>query len=337
MSYEVAILVAIWIGLTLYALLGGADFGGGVWTVLASGRSKERQRQMIAETIAPVWEANHVWLIFVITVLFAAFPPAFQALSVSLYLPFSIALAGIVFRGSAFAFSAHGEPESGWQRQWARIFGVASIVTPFVLGAAAGAIAGGDIHVSGSSIRADALRVWLQPLPVLTGFLGLMTCATLAATDLTVEARAQRNRELEDAFRTRALASSVAAGVLAVAGVFVVRADAPVLWHGMLHRGLSFVFLSAAGGFASLAGLLLRRYRAARVGAIVAVAAVLGGWGASQWPFLIVPDLRVSVAAAPQASLRAITIGLAIGGAILLPSLFVLFRVFKSAKAMERG
>jgi cytochrome d ubiquinol oxidase subunit II len=335
MSYEVAILVALWIGLTLYALLGGADFGGGVWTVLARGRSKERQRQMIAETIAPVWEANHVWLIFVVTVLFAAFPPAFQALSVALYLPFSIALAGIVFRGSAFAFSAHGEPESGWQRQWARIFGVASIVTPFVLGAAAGAIAGGDIRVNGSSIHADAVRVWLQPLPILTGLLGLATCALLAATYLTVEARAQRDRELEDAFRVGALIGSAVAGVLAVAGVFVVRADAPVLWHGMLHRGLPFVFLSAAGGLTSLAGLVRRRYLAARGGAIVAVASVLGGWGASQWPLIVVPDLRVSEAAAPQASLHAITIGLAIGGAILIPSLLVLFRVFKSAKAMR--
>src|SRR6266702_5036824 len=127
MSYEVAILVALWIGLTLYALLGGADFGGGVWTILSSGRSKEHQRKMISQTIAPVWEANHVWLIFVITGLFAAFPRAFEALSVALYVPFSIALAGIVFRGSAFAFRAHGDLESAWQRTWTGIFGMASV------------------------------------------------------------------------------------------------------------------------------------------------------------------------------------------------------------------
>ncbi len=335
MSYHVVILVVLWVGLTLYALLGGADFGGGVWTLMASGRSKEEQRALIARTIAPVWEANHVWLIFVITGLFAAFPKAFEVLSVALYVPFSIALAGIVFRGSAFAFGAHGGTPSGWRKTWTQVFGVASLVTPFVLGASAGAIAGGSIRVIDGETHADALRVWLHPVSIVTGLLGLAVCAFLAAAYLTVEARARRMREVEDAFRARALAAGVVAGALAVAGVFVVRADAKILWHGMVHRGLGFVFVSAAGGLASLAGLIARRYRLARAASIVAVGAVLAGWGAAQWPHLIVPDVTVRGAAAPHAALRAIAIGFVAGGALLIPSLIVLFRVFKSAKAME--
>jgi cytochrome bd ubiquinol oxidase subunit II len=303
--------------------------------MLAGGSSREKQREMIASTIAPVWEANHVWLIFVITGLFAAFPRGFEVLSVALYLPFSIALAGIVFRGSAFAFRAHGEPGSGWQRSWTNIFGVASIVTPFVLGASAGAIAGGDIHIVGPRIEADALHVWLQPLPILTGFLGLTICAYLAATYLTVEAHAREERDLEDAFRARAIAAGIVGGVLAAVGLLVARADAVFLWHGMLHRGLPFVGVSAAGGVVSLAASVARRYDLARASAIVAVGAVLAGWGASQWPVLVVPDLSVAGAAAPRAALRAITIGMIAGGTLLVPSLLVLFRVFKSSKAMQ--
>ncbi|MGZ4140364.1 MAG: cytochrome d ubiquinol oxidase subunit II [Actinomycetota bacterium] len=337
MNDRLAILTGIWVGLTLYALLGGADFGGGVWTLLASGRSKARQREVIADTIAPVWEANHVWLIFVITDLFAGFPRAFEVLSVALYVPFSIALAGIVFRGAAFAFRAHGGAASRWSRMWTDVFGIASLVTPFVLGASAGAIAAGGIRVGSTFIQADAVRVWLRPLPVVTGLLGLATCASLAASYLTVEARAHHDRELEDAFRMRAIVASLGAGGLAVAGVLVVRADAPLLWHGMLHRGLGFLFVSAGGGVASLTGLVWRRYRLARAGAIVAVAAVIGGWGASQWPLMIVPDLTVARAAAPASVLRALAIGMAAGGALLVPSLVVLFRVFKSSKAMEHG
>ncbi|MFY9586797.1 MAG: cytochrome d ubiquinol oxidase subunit II [Actinomycetota bacterium] len=335
MSNEIAILAVLWVGLTLYALLGGADFGGGVLTALASGPSKEKQREMIAATIAPVWEANHVWLIFVITGLFAAFPPAFEALAVALYVPFSIALLGIVLRGSAFAFRAHSEPESGWRWTWTSVFSVASIITPFVLGAAAGAIANGDIHIDGPHITADALRVWLQPLPLLTGFLGLTICAWLAATYLTVEARAQGARDLEDTFRRRALIIGVAAGALALAGVLIISSDAPHLWHGMRHRGLPFVLLSVAGGLTCLAGLQRRRYLIARAGAILAVGAVLAGWGASQWPYLVVPDLTVRDAAALEPALRAILVGLIAGGVLLLPSLLVLFRVFKSAKALR--
>jgi cytochrome bd ubiquinol oxidase subunit II len=326
---EAAILGIVWIGLTLYVLLGGADFGGGVWDLLASGSRAEEQRRLIAAAIGPVWEANHVWLIFVLTGLLSAFPSVFADLSIALYLPFSLALIGIVLRGSAFAFRSHGEPESAWQRSWTRVFGVASLVTPFVLGAAAASIAGGRIRVTDGDVRADLVGAWTGLLSLFAGLFAVAICAYLAATYLTVEAVQRDERELERDFRGRALVTGVIAGALAAIGLVLVRAEAPVLWEGMLDAGLAFAVVSALGGIVSLAAVWRRRYRVARAGAVVAVASVLFGWGVSQWPYLIVPDVTVADAAAPEATLRVVTIGFAIGGAVLVPSLYLLFRIFK--------
>ncbi|GIU98394.1 MAG: cytochrome D ubiquinol oxidase subunit II [Actinomycetota bacterium] len=333
MSYEVLILAILWAGLTLYVLLGGADFGGGVWDLLASGPTRERQRHLISEAIGPVWEANHVWLIFVLTGLLAAFPGVFADLSVALYLPFSLALLGIVFRGAAFAFRAHGEPGSAWQGTWTRVFGIASLISPVVLGAAAASIASGRIRVRGGAVEAGLVSAWTGPLSVFAGAFALAICAYLAATYLTAEAVMRGDRELEDVFRVRALAAGVVAGALAAAGLFVVRTEAPELWHGMTHRGLPFVVLSALGGLASLAATARRRYRWARPSAAIAVGAVLWGWGAAQWPHLIVPDVTAAEAAAPEATLQLVTVGFGIGALVLGPSLFALFRVFKTARS----
>ena len=335
-SLEVAALAVVGLGLTLYVLLGGADFGGGVWDLLASGPSRDRQRALISQAIAPVWEANHVWLIFVLVGILAAFPPVFSALGVALYLPFTLALVGIVFRGSAFVFRSHADGAPGWERAWTRVFGVASLVTPFVLGAAGAAIATGRIRVRGDEVRAALLSSWLGPLSVVAGALTLVMCAFLAATYLTVEAAAREDPELEDLFRRRALAAGVGAGAVAALGLVAMRADAPVLWRGMLDNGWPFVALSAMAGLGSLAAIYRRRYLWARVAAALAVASVLWGWAVAQWPYLIVPDVTAAEAAAPRAALRAVVIGFAAGGALLAPSLWLLFRVFKTSRSMPK-
>lgn len=329
MSPEAVLLGIVWIGLTLYVLLGGADFGGGVWDLFASGTRADDQRRLIAAAIGPVWEANHVWLIFVLTGLLSAFPSVFADLSVALYLPFSLALVGIVLRGSAFAFRSHGEPESTWQRSWTRVFGIASLVTPFVLGAAAASIASGRIRVVDGEVRADLVGSWTGLLSLFAGLFAVAICAYLAATYLTVEAVQRNEVELERDFRSRALVTGLVAGALAATGLMLVRAEAPVLWEGMLDAGLVFAVVSALGGIASLVAVWLRRYRLGRAGAVVAVSSVLFGWGVSQWPYLIVPDVTVTDAAAPDATLRVVAIGFAIGAIVLAPSLYLLFRVFK--------
>jgi cytochrome bd ubiquinol oxidase subunit II len=328
-SPEAVLLGVVWIGLTLYVLLGGADFGGGVWDLFASGARADDQRRLIAAAIGPVWEANHVWLIFVLTGLLSAFPSVFADLSVALYLPFSLALVGIVLRGSAFAFRSHGEPESRWQRSWTRVFGIASLVTPFVLGAAAASIASGRIRVVDGEVRADLVGSWTGVLSLFAGLFAVAICAYLAATYLTVEAVQRNEEELERDFRSRALVTGAVAGVLAATGLVLLRAEASILWEGMLDAGLVFGVVSALGGVASLVLMWLRRYRLARAGAVVAVSSVLFGWGVSQWPYLIVPDVTMTDAAAPDATLRVVTIGFAIGAIVVAPSLYLLFRIFK--------
>jgi cytochrome d ubiquinol oxidase subunit II len=332
-SLEATILGIVWVGLTLYVLLAGADFGGGVWDLFASGERAQQQRGLISAAIGPVWEANHVWLIFVLTGLLSAFPTVFADLSVALYLPFSLALVGIVLRGSAFAFRSHGEPDSAWQRSWTRVFGIASLVTPFVLGAAAGSIASGRIRVSDGEVRAGLLSSWTSPLSLFAGLFALTICAYLAATYLTVEAVQGGGDELERDFRGRALVAGAVAGVLAAVGLVLVRSEAPVLWEGMRDAGLLFAAASAIAGVGSLISVWNRRYRLARAGAVIAVASVLFGWGVAQWPYLIVPDVTVTDAAAPDATLRVVIVGFLLGGAVLAPSLFLLFRIFKSAPA----
>ena len=336
MTAEIYVLGVLWLGLTLYLLLGGADFGGGVWDLLAAGPRKERQRALISEAIAPVWEANHVWLIFVLTGLLAAFPSVFADLSVALYLPFSLVLVGIVFRGAAFAFRAHGDRESAWERTWTQIFGVASLVSPFLLGASAASIASGRIRVRDGQVEAGLLSAWTSPLSLFAGLFAVAICAYLAATYLIVEAQVRSDPELARDFRTRAIGSGVVAGILAAIGLFVVRDQAPVLWQGMTERGIPFVALSAVGGLGSIVALAAGAGRLARIAAAVAVGAVLWAWGAAQWPYLVVPDVTAEAAAAPEATLRVVAIGFTAGGALLAPSLLLLFHVFKtSGRAAE--
>ncbi|MGZ4149880.1 MAG: cytochrome d ubiquinol oxidase subunit II [Actinomycetota bacterium] len=332
-ALQVAALLAIGVGLTLYVLLGGADFGGGVWDLLAHGPARDRERSLIAAAIGPVWEANHVWLIFVVTALFSAFPPAFAALGVALYLPFGIALAGIVMRGASFAFRSYGDPGTGLRRAWTRMFGIASLVTPMVLGMCAAAVAAGRVRVGGDRAKESLLGSWTGPLSWVAGLLALAMCAYLAASYLTVEAAQRGDAELEERFRRRALASGAVAGVLAVAGLGAMRADAPTLWTGMTRHGWPFVVLSGLGGIAAIGATIRGRERLARAGAALAVAGVIAGWGVAQWPYVIVPDLRASDAAAPASALRPILIGYAVGAALLAPSLLLLFRVFKASRA----
>ncbi len=332
---QLVLLVAMGAGLTLYVLLGGADFGGGVWDLLARGPDHQDERDLISHAIGPVWEANHVWLIFVVTALFAAFPQAFAYLGVALYLPFGIALAGIVFRGAAFAFRAHGDPAAAWARTWSRVFGVASLVTPVVLGMSAAAIASGRINVAGGFVTNGLVDSWTGPLSWAAGALALVICAYLAATYLTVEAQHQGDDQLRELFRMRAIVSGLVAGVVAAVGLAAASADAPYLWHGMLHRGWPFVVLSGIAGIASLAATIGRHLKLARVGAAVAVASVIAGWGVSQWPYLIVPDVKAADVAAPIGSLRAITVGYGVGALLLAPSLFLLLRIFKGSKNQQ--
>jgi cytochrome d ubiquinol oxidase subunit II len=217
------------------------------------------------------------------------------------------------------------------------VFGIASLVSPFLLGAAAASIASGRIRVRDGAVDAGIVSAWTAPLSLFAGLFAVTICAYLAATYLTVEAMERGDDELTRDFRARAFVAGALAGLLAAVGLAILRARAPVLWNGMTERGLPFVVLSAVAGLASLGAIARGAYRIARVGTAIAVGAVLWGWGAAQWPYLVVPDVTAEASAAPANTMRAVAVGFTVGGLLLLPSLLALFRVFKRAGAVAEA
>jgi len=323
------VFATIWAAFTIYIVLGGADFGGGVWDLLASGPSAKRQRQAIVTAMGPVWEANHVWLIFVIVGLFTNFPGAFVALSVALFVPFTLVLVGIVLRGASFAFRAHAAEAVRLSAVWGRVFGIASTFTPVVLGTCAGAVTTGRIRVHGDIVAADLMGVWTGPFSLLCGALALAICAHVAAIFLCVEAGDVGDVELAASFRQRALAAGLVGGVLALGGLVLARTDAPILWSGLAGKALGLVILSAGLALVANGVLLRRRYRLARILVVAQVTIMLAAWAYAQAPYLIIPDVTITSAASPSASMAAFSIATAVGGVLLLPSLWYLLRVFK--------
>jgi cytochrome d ubiquinol oxidase subunit II len=314
--------------LILYALLGGADYGGGVWDLFAFGKRAPAQRALIAQAIGPVWEANHVWLILVIVVLFTAFPPAFAAISTALHIPLTLLLIGIVLRGTTFTFRAHDAQRDDVQRRWSLLFSIASIITPVLLGIVLGAIASGTIRVENGVVVSGFLKSWLAPFPFAVGFFALSLFAFLAAVYLTVEAS---QPELQEDFRMRALIAGFAVGILALIVFLLAGTGAPTVragisrswWALALHLGTAIV---AMGAFYTL---WTRKYRMARICAAAQVTLILVGCALAQFPYLVEPDITIYSAAAPRATMRLLSIALAAGVLILFPSYFYLFRIFK--------
>jgi cytochrome d ubiquinol oxidase subunit II len=326
MSLADALLALTWIALTAYALLAGADFGAGFWDLLAGGPDQGRAvRARIEHSIGPVWEANHVWLIFVLVLTWTAFPPLFAAIASTLYIPFTLVAIGIIARGSAFAFRK-AVTEIWQQRLFGAAFAASSVITPYFLGAMAGGIASG--RVPPGIANGDVITSWANPTSLLCGLLAIGVCAYLSATYLTADARRDRDQALADYFRRRALTSGLAVGALAVIGLLVVHADASVLFHNLTHRGLPLVITSLAAGAVSLVLLLARAYVSVRLTAALAVAAVLWAWGVGQLPRLL-PGLNVDQAAAAHTTLQALALSCLVGLALLLPSLAWLFLLFQ--------
>lgn len=329
---EAVALIAAFAALA-YGLLGGADFGGGVWDLFAAGERKQAQRAAIANAMGPVWEANHVWLIFLIVILFTAFPPVYSTLSTALFIPFHLVLLGIVLRGAAFVFRAYGNRAgtsiTATERAWGVVFGISSTITPFLLGACMGAVSTGAIRVVNHRVTTEGLP-WLLPMSLMTGALALAICAYLAAVYLTIET----HDELQRDFRRYALVAGTFTVALSVLALPLMRAEAPHLWRGLLSAR-ALPMLAAGVVAALLAGwsLLRAHYRLARAAAIVQTAMLLAGWIAAQYPYLVFPDLPIRTAAAPPASLQFFLIALPVGLALLLPSLYLLFRVFKGTRS----
>jgi cytochrome bd ubiquinol oxidase subunit II len=325
MGLELFFALVMLAALIAYALLGCADFGGGIWDLLSAGPRAADQRRQIAQAIGPVWEANHVWLIFLIVVLFTCFPAAYAAVSVALFWPLHLILVGIVLRGASFVFRAYGSTTAAAERTWSRVFGIASAATPLLLGICLGAISTGDIR-AGAGGAVESWRVWLAPFPIVTGLLAFMVSAYLAAVYLAWESTG----ELQEDFRRRALLTWLVAGAMSIALLVLARLHAPRLWEALTTLpAAAFV----AGGVilapASALALLNRRYGSTRVLAGAQVVVLLIGWGVAQHPYLIAPDLTIAGSAAPKATLALTAMTLPFGAGVLIPSLWYLFAVFK--------
>ncbi|MGH2850315.1 MAG: cytochrome d ubiquinol oxidase subunit II, partial [Solirubrobacteraceae bacterium] len=322
--YDVPIIFVL-IGLALYVVLAGADFGAGIWQLLAGrGSRAERVRSHAHHSMAPVWEANHVWLIFVLTVTWTAYPLAFGSIASTLEIPLFVAGIGIVFRGAAYALRS-GASSGRELRVIDTAFALSSIITPFALGAALGGIASQRVPVGNAA--GHLVSSWLNPTSALIGAIAVVTGAYLAATYLAADAVRSGDRELEDAFHRRALFAGVGAGAVSLAGLAVLHSDAHRVYTRLVDGpGLPALIVSILAGLATLTLVWRRRFELARLGAALAVAAIVAGWGLAQQPLLL-RGLTIHRAAAPHDTLVAVTVAVLGGAVILFPSLAVLFRL----------
>ena len=321
------------LSLNAYVLFGGADFGGGVWDLLASGPRRDRQRDVITHAISPIWEANHVWLILAIVLTFTCFAPVYARLGTVLHIPLALMLIGIVLRGSAFTFRTYDNEQDSAQRRWGRVFAGASLITPILLGVSIGAVASGRVipATSGSFVQ-RFIEPWLTPFAFSVGFLALTLFAFLAAVFLTLETR---DPELIEDFRRRALAAGIAVFLASALVLILSGPAAPLVRSGLMASSWSVPLHLATGMIAVLvlAALWFRWFRLARIGVAAQVSLIFWGWPLAQYPLLVPPDLTVANSAGPEITLRLVLIALAVGGVVLLPSLWYLFRIFKTVPA----
>ncbi|MDE9364408.1 cytochrome d ubiquinol oxidase subunit II [Luteipulveratus sp. YIM 133132] len=327
MSLPTAVAAALFVGIIAYALLGGADFGSGFFDLTAGGAGTGAAlRTQIDHSIGPVWEANHVWLIYVLVMWWTGFPEAFAAAMSTLIVPLLLALLGIVLRGAAFAFRKYAATLRQAQL-FGAVFAGASLITPFFLGTVAGAIASGRVPLRG---RGDLWTSWLNPTSVVGGLVAVGTCAFLAGVFLVADAARAGSTALVGTLHRRTLAVGVGTGVVVFAGLVPLDGDAPVLWDGLTGRALPLVITSAVAGSATLALVRTHRYGPARVTAVAAVATVVSAWGVAQYPWMLVGHVRIDDAAGADATLWGLLMVAVLAGLIVLPALAYLFVLTQS-------
>jgi cytochrome bd ubiquinol oxidase subunit II len=323
------------LAITMYAVFGGADFGAGFWDLFAGGAKRgERPREVIDASIAPVWEANHVWLIFVFVVLWTCFPQAYASITLTMFVPLTLAALGIVLRGAGFAFRK-AVFRTRDRRNFGAAFALSSVLVPYSLGAVVGGIAAGRVPAGG--VAGDPWSSWVNPTSILAGLLAVSLSAYLASFFLVADARRLSDDTMVEYFRRRAVAAAIAAGAVSLVGVFVLSADAKYVFDGLTSRALPVVLLSVVCGGGALVLLLRRARRGARLAAVVAVAAVIVAWAVAQWDYLLPTTLTVSAGAAPDGTIAAVLVATGLAVAVLLPSFLLLYVLDQKSLLPEEG
>jgi cytochrome d ubiquinol oxidase subunit II len=327
--------IVLFSAITLYAVFGGADFGAGFWDLVAGGSERgERPREVIDHSIAPVWEANHVWLIFVFVLLWTCFPEAYASITLTLFVPLTIAAFGVVLRGASFAFRK-AVLRTRDRRNFGAAFALSSVLVPYCLGTVVGSIASGRVPSGGEA--GDPWSSWVNPTSVLGGVLAVCVTAYLAAFFLVWDARRLSDEVMVEYFRRRATAGGVVAGLVALGGIFVLSNDATYLFDGLRSRALPLVILSAACGGGALFLIRTPARRGARLAAVGAVVSVVAAWGLAQWDYLIPESMTVSSAAAPPATITAVLVAAGLAAVIVLPAFGLLYVLDQKTLLPEEG
>lgn len=342
MSLATAVAAAMFVGVIAYALLGGADFGSGFYDLTAGGGERGAElRTLIDRSIGPVWEANHVWLIYVLVMWWTGFPAAFAAVTTTLFIPFMLALAGIVLRGASFAFRKFAAT-FGQARLFGAVFAGSSLITPFFFGTVAGAIASGRVPAAGYG---EPVGSWVNPTSLVGGCLAATTCVFLAGVFLTADATRMGNTALAGRLRTRTIVVGVVSGLIVFAGLYPVLHDAPTLSRGLLGRALPLLVVAALAGAVTLVLLYRRRlavvihhrrFPSARIFAATAVAAVVAGWGVGQYPWMLVDHMTIADAAGPTTTLAALLVVVVLAAVTVIPALSYLLWFTQTEKTAMR-
>jgi cytochrome d ubiquinol oxidase subunit II len=329
------IALVLFLAVTAYTVFGGADFGAGFWDLVAGGAQRgERPREVIDHSIGPVWEANHVWLIFIFVVLWTGFPEAYASITLTLYVPLSLAAFGIVLRGASFAFrkTLFSTRE---RRNFGAAFALSSVVVPYCMGTVAGAIASGRVPAGG--VAGDPWTSWVNPLSIVAGVLAVTAVAYLAAVYLVWDSRRLDDPAMVAYFGRRAIGAAIVAGVVAFAGIFVLRSQARYVFDGMTARALPLVILSVVCGTVSLLFLVRHVHGAPRLLAIAAVASIVIGWGVAQWDYMLPTSLTVADAAAPTGTLQTLLAATILFVLVVVPGFVLLYTLDQKGLLPEEG
>jgi cytochrome bd ubiquinol oxidase subunit II len=330
MQPDILLAIVVVGALTFYVLLGGADYGGGIWNLLCSGPRAQKQRDVIAHAITPVWEVNHVWLILIIVLLFSGFPPVFAAVTTALHIPIFAMLLGIICRGVSFTVRTYDTRSLRIQRAWGYVFSISSLITPFLLGVVVGAISHGRVVVVNGVSTHGYLRTWFSPFPMIVGCFAVSLFAYLSAAYLTVEASTD---DLREDFRKRALLAACVVAGLALLTFLAAAREATEITSALLHHRWSWLEQSVTA-FASVTAFLAlwsRKYELARIAVAAQVSFILWGWAIAQYPFMVRPLLTIQNSSAPASVQKSLLLACLAGAVILLPSIRYLFGVFKFA------
>jgi cytochrome bd ubiquinol oxidase subunit II len=329
------IAVVLMLAVVAYAVFGGADFGAGFWDLIAGGPDRgSRPRQVIERAIGPVWEGNHVWLIFIFVVLWTAFPEAYASITLTLYVPLAIAALGIVLRGASFAFRK-AVVSIRYRRLFGAAFASSSVLVPYCMGAIVGGIASGEVPTGGEA--GDPWDSWINPTSVVSGVLALAVVTYLSAVYLVWDARLQGEPDMVEYFRRRATVAAVVVAAVAAVGLIVLHDDASYVFDGLKSRGLALVIVTLLSGAGALLLLVLGAARGARLLAMLAVASLVASWGAAQWPYLLPESLKIADAAAPSGTLQALLVAVVAAVVIVLPGFVLLYLLHQRDLLPEEG